>query len=87
MERRINNKGQLLIELLVSMAILATGIVSTIIVINGSLGMVNSLKRLHSASNLAIEEVELVKNIKYPYPDDPVDTDLTPWKLRLLFSR
>ncbi|GEM_PF-5091362 len=68
-----NNKGLTLIEVLIATAILAVGLTSVLVVLNKSMNTMAVARQSAAALNLAREEIELIKNIKYPYPDDPSD--------------
>ena len=68
-----NNKGLTLIEVLIATAILAVGLTSVLVVLNKSMSTMATARQSAAALNLAREEMELIKNIEYPYPDDPID--------------
>ena len=68
-----NKKGFTLIEVLIATAILAVGLTSVLVVLNKSMSTMAVARQSAAAMNLAREEMELIKNIKYPYPDDPTD--------------
>ena len=68
-----NNKGLTLIEVLIATAILAVGLTSVLVVLNKSMSTMAVARQSAAALNLAREEMELIKNIKYPYPEDPED--------------
>ena len=68
-----NKKGFTLIEVLIATAILAVGLTSVLVVLNKSMNTMAVARQSAAAMNLAREEMELIKNVKYPYPDDPTD--------------
>ncbi len=68
-------KGQILVETVIAVGILGIALAGAIIVMTHALKTAGETKQLRAATFLAIEETELIKNIPYPYPDDPVDTD------------
>lgn len=68
-------KGQVLAELLIAGAILAIGLVAALFIITKSIHLMEKANKTQAAVLLASEEMELVKNIQYPYPDDPADSD------------
>lgn len=73
--KRKDSQGQILAEFAISLGILSIGIVSCLVCINKGLHITNQATALQAGTYLAMEEMELVKNIPFPYPDDPTDTD------------
>ena len=69
------HKGQILVEAIISVCILGIAIATTIIVMTKAIKTVGDVRELQAAAFLGIEEAELIKNIPYPYPDDPGNAD------------
>lgn len=67
--------GLILVETVIAVGILGIALAGAIIVMTHALKTSGETKELQTATFLAIEEVELVKNIPYPYPDDPANAD------------
>ena len=71
----LSNKAQILVETVIAVGILGIAIAATIIVMTKATKTVGDVRELQAATFLVMEEAELIKNVPYPYGDDPANTD------------
>ena len=62
-KERDNSTGQVIIEALIALTLLTTGIVSILVLINSSLRTLSYTPNRYLAANLAAEGIEIVRNI------------------------